>query len=75
VAVRYWQRSGVKPELDDLSVILILDVKGGYTHPPVLGKRGCKVLKTKSGSSKKRGKRVQEAAKHWSERGWRKLKT
>ena len=34
----------------------------GYTHPPVFDKRGCKLLKTKEGIDKKRGKRFQEAA-------------
>jgi hypothetical protein len=29
-------------------------------HPPVFDKRGCKLLKTKGGTRKKRGKRLQE---------------
>ena len=29
-------------------------------HPPVFGKRGCKLLKTKDGTRKKKGKRPQE---------------
>jgi hypothetical protein len=41
---------------------------GGYPHPGCIGKRGCKALKTKEGSSEKRGKRVQEAAKYSRER-------
>jgi hypothetical protein len=32
----------------------------GYPHPECFGKRGCKLLKTKAGSSKKRAKRLQE---------------
>jgi hypothetical protein len=42
---------------------MILDVKGRYTHPPCFWKRGCKALKTKNRSAKRRGKRVQEAAR------------
>jgi hypothetical protein len=54
---------------------LILDEGRGIPLPGCLGKRDCKALKINERGSKKRGKRVQEAAKHWSERGWRKLKT
>src|SRR5260370_38589189 len=32
----------------------------GYPHPGCFGKRGCKLLKTKDGSRKKRTKRLQE---------------
>jgi hypothetical protein len=32
----------------------------GYPPPGCFGKRGCKVLKTKGGSRKERGKRLQE---------------
>lgn len=31
-------------------------------YPPVFGKRGCKLLKTKDGGRKKRAKRFQEVA-------------
>jgi hypothetical protein len=31
-----------------------------YPHPGCFGKRGCKLLKTKGRSWKKRGKRLQE---------------
>jgi hypothetical protein len=32
----------------------------GYPHPGCFGKRGCKLLKIKEGSCKKRRKRLQE---------------
>jgi len=32
----------------------------GYPHPGCFVKRGCKLLKTKDGSSKERRKRLQE---------------
>jgi hypothetical protein len=38
---------------------------GRYPHPRYFGKRGCKLLKTKEGYRKKRGKRVQGAANTW----------
>ena len=37
----------MKSELGGLCVILILDVGGGYTHPPCFGKRGCNGLEAK----------------------------
>jgi hypothetical protein len=37
---------------------LVLDVRDRDTHPRCFGKRGCKALKTKKTSAKKRGKRV-----------------
>jgi hypothetical protein len=40
----------------------------GDTHPRCFGKRVCKALKTKESGSKKRGKRVQEAARDSRER-------
>ena len=43
VGVRYWQRSGMKPELGDFYVILVLDVRdGGYPTPGVLEKESAK---------------------------------
>src|SRR5712664_378457 len=36
---------------------------GRYPHPGCFGKRGCKPLKTKDEGCKKRGKRLQEAAR------------
>src|SRR5260221_5433680 len=35
----------------------------GYPHPGCFGKRGCKLLKTKDGECKKRGKRLQAAGR------------
>jgi len=37
--------------------------QGGDTPTRVFGKRGCKPLKTKARAAKKRGKRLQEAAR------------
>src|SRR6266849_5543556 len=62
VGVRCWHRSGVKSELDDLCVILILDCGWDTPHPGCFGKRVRKALKTKDGKSEKSGKRVQECA-------------
>ena len=63
------QRSGMKPELGDFCVILVLDVEGwGIPPPRCFEKRVCKALKTKESGLKKRGKRVQEAARDSRER-------
>src|SRR6266851_5797491 len=70
VGVRCWHRSGVKSELGDFCVILILDLGMGRPHTPgCFGKRVRKALKAKDGRSKKSGKSVQECARDWRERG------
>jgi hypothetical protein len=38
-------------------------VTKGYPHPGCFGKRGCKLLKTKDGSRKRKGKRLQAIEK------------
>src|SRR6266851_6617341 len=76
VGVRCWHRSGVKSELGDFCVILILasgslklEVGGLIPHTPgCFGKRVRKALKTKDGRSEKSSKRVQECASDWRER-------
>jgi hypothetical protein len=47
------------------------DYLGEDTHPPVFGRRGCKLLKTKDGIRKKRGKRPQEYRRKGVSLAWR----
>ena len=73
VAVRYWQRSGVKSELGDLCVILILGVRDGDTPPPVFWKKSLQSIENKGREFEKerqessrggkvlKGKEIEEA--------------
>jgi hypothetical protein len=60
VAVRYWHRSGVKSELGDLCVILILDVEGGVYPPPVFWKKSLQSIENKR---REFGKERQESSR------------
>ena len=70
LAVRYWQRSGVRAGLGDVVFMESFfifhhfeNLSGGGLYPPVLQKRGWKMLKTNETSAQKRGKRLQKRAR------------